>query len=245
MKYWNYTGFKSLSFLFICALLLFIFDGYAKGSQKIDAISQEKEEIKAEIAELKQENEQLRSEKEYLQSRQTESSEKNGYLTWPKIERIADSFVKESEGRFKKSWALYLVKEAQKFDLDPKIVYELLKVETGGTFEADLVGPETKYGKAYGMGQFMKNTAPWVADMAGLPYKEELLYDPYYSMQLSIVYLDYLHNEYGNWEEALTAYHRGMSGMEKFVRKNGDAKSWYAMEILSNAKANKTVATAN
>ncbi|SDN08509.1 transglycosylase SLT domain-containing protein [Sediminibacillus halophilus] len=245
MNFWSNSGSKAISFLFICALLLFIFDGYAKDNQKIDAISQEKEEIKAQIVELKQENKQLRSEKKYLQSQQSELTNKNGYLTWPKIEQIADTFVEESDGRFKKSWALYLVKEAQKFDIDPKIVFELLKVETGGTFDAELVGPETKYGKAYGMGQFMKNTAPWVAEMAGLPYEEELLYDPYYSMQLSIVYLDYLHNEYGKWEEALTAYHRGMNGMEEFVRKNGDAKSWYAVEILSNAENHKTVATAN
>ncbi|WP_235162437.1 MULTISPECIES: transglycosylase SLT domain-containing protein [Sediminibacillus] len=245
MNFWSNSGSKALSFLFICALLLFLFDGFAEDNQEIDAISQEKEEIKAQIVKLEQENKQLQSEKEYLQSQQSKSPDKNGYLTWPKIEQIADTFVEESEGRFKKSWALYLVKESQKFDVDPKIVYELLKVETGGTFDAKLVGPETKYGKAYGMGQFMTNTAPWVAEMAGLPYEKELLYDPYYSMQLSIVYLDYLHNEYGNWEEALTAYHRGMSGMKKFVRENGDAKSWYAVEILSNAENHKTVVTAN
>lgn len=220
-------------------------NGYADGNQEMDAIAQEKNEIKQEITQLKQENKQLRSQNEYLQTEEVKTKEKSGYLTWPKIEQIADTFVEESNGNFKKSWALYLVKESQKFEIDPKVVYELLKVETGGTFDTELVGPETKYGRAYGMGQFMKNTAPWVAEMAGLPYSEELLFDPYYSMQLSIVYLDYLHHEYGNWEEALTAYHRGMGGLEQYVQENGDAKSWYAVEILSKAKTQQAVVSAD
>jgi len=194
---------------------------------------------------LANQNQQLQSENDYLVSNPTDSQKsKNGYHEWPELDEVAQKMVSESEGRFKKSWALYLVKESKRYDIDPYLVYELLKVETGNTFDPKLVGPPTKYGRAYGMSQFMKNTAPWIAEMGGLPYKEELLFDPYYSMQLSFIYLDYLNHAYGNWDEALTAYHRGMSGLEQYKKENGHAESWYAEKIQRKAKSHDAVATA-
>ncbi|SDB98879.1 Transglycosylase SLT domain-containing protein [Pelagirhabdus alkalitolerans] len=157
-------------------------------------------------------------------------------FNWDNVEEAANEMVEDSNGEFKKSWAVYLINEANAYDIDPFLVYELLKVETGHTFNPDLVGPETQYGHAYGLAQFMTNTAPWIADMANLPYSFELLFDPYYSMELSVVYLDYLYDEYNNWDEALTAYHRGMSGMETYKSQNGTARSEYAEVIQTNAE---------
>lgn len=163
-------------------------------------------------------------------------------VVWQTIEKDAETMMKDSEGRFKKSWAVYMIKEARKYDIDPFIVYELLKVETGHTFSPDTVGPETIYGHAYGMAQFMENTAPWIADMAGVAYEKSMLFDPYYSMKLSVVYLDYLYEKYGRWDEALTAYHRGMTGMENYKKANGTAKSKYATVIQSKANQHDAVA---
>ncbi|WP_079708483.1 transglycosylase SLT domain-containing protein [Paraliobacillus ryukyuensis] len=193
---------------------------------------------------LMQQNEQLEAEISY-NAKTLIDLEKTNYLDWASLETTAKSFTEDSSGNFKTSWGIYLANEAKKYAIDPYLVYELLKVETGGTFNPKLVGPETKYGHAYGMSQFMKNTAPWIADMAGLPYEDKLLLDPYYSIQLSICYLDYLHHEYGNWDEALTAYHRGIAGMEAYKQKNGTAKSDYALTIQQNAKTHRTVAFAN
>ncbi|WP_062319134.1 transglycosylase SLT domain-containing protein [Halolactibacillus sp. JCM 19043] len=120
-------------------------------------------------------------------------------VVWQTIEKDAETMMNDSEGRFKKSWAVYMIKEARKYEIDPFIVYELLKVETGHTFAPDTVGPETIYGHAYGMAQFMENTAPWIAEMAGVAYEKSMLFDPYYSMKLSVVYLDYLYEKYGRW----------------------------------------------
>lgn len=163
-------------------------------------------------------------------------------LVWKQIEEDALRMVEDSEGRFKKSWAIYMIKEARTYGIDPFIVYELLKVETGHTFSPDTVGPETIYGYAYGMAQFMENTAPWIAEMAGLDYEKSMLFDPYYSMKLSVVYLDYLYDKYQRWDEALTAYHRGMTGMENYKRVNGNARSQYATIIQNKAKQHDAVA---
>ncbi|WP_407268404.1 transglycosylase SLT domain-containing protein [Radiobacillus sp. PE A8.2] len=191
--------------------------------------------LQTENIQLVEENEQLKAQNKYMKMDTADTSDVN-YNTWAAMETQAQLMVEDSEGNFKKPWALFLVKEADRYEMDPYLVYELLKVETGHTFDPYLEGPETIYGRAYGLAQFMKNTAPWIADMAGLPYEDELLFDPYYSIQLSFVYLDFLHGEYGNWNEALTAYHRGMAGMEQYKEENGHAASTYATVIQERAE---------
>ncbi|MGP4061691.1 transglycosylase SLT domain-containing protein [Halobacillus sp. H74] len=207
-------------------------------------LAEKNQQLENKNEKLVTENDRLKSTNDYLKGQPVETSEKNGYHTWPAIEKKAEQLVKDSDGEFKKSWAMYLVRESKRYEIDSSLVYELLKVETGGTFDPELVGPETKYGHAYGMSQFMKNTAPWIADMADLPYEDELLFDPYYSMQLSLVYLDFLKSKYENWDEALTAYHRGMGGLEQYKEENGHAESWYAEEIQEKADTHTTVAIA-
>lgn len=81
------------------------------------------------------------------------------------------------------------------------------------------------------MAQFMSNTAQWIAEMAGLPYQKEKLFDPYYSIDLSITYLDFLHHRYGNWNQALTAYNRGIYGMKQYEKEHGNFKSHYVLKI--------------
>lgn len=231
----------AIAFLLVLVTFLTV-DHLNEQDQK--TLAEQNQQLKDKNEKLSSEIDQLQSKNSYLKEQPSTTSKKNGYFTWPKVEKKAERLVKESDGKFKKAWALYLVKEAKKYEIDPFLAYELLKVETGGTFDPELVGPETKYGHAYGMSQFMKNTAPWIADMAGLPYEDELLFDPYYSMQLSLVYLDFLHHEYGNWDEALTAYHRGMGGLEQFKEENGHAESWYSEKIQTKANTHTTVAIA-
>ncbi|SEN55481.1 Transglycosylase SLT domain-containing protein [Amphibacillus marinus] len=203
------------------------------------------------LNELEHENTLLNAQNRQLQAESTYQIEKvdvkltGDYNYWASIEELAKTMVDDSEGRFKKTWAIYLANEATQYDLDPFIVYELLKVETGHTFDPELVGPDTIYGNAYGMSQFMKNTAPWIAEMAGLPYEDDLLFDPYYSMQLAIVYLDFLYHKYDNWDEALTAYNRGMTGMENYKAANGSARSQYADQILRRAERYDSIAMVN
>ncbi|WP_411953457.1 lytic transglycosylase domain-containing protein [Alkalibacillus sp. S2W] len=203
------------------------------------------------IDELEDENDRLQeqqadtSEKEPMQSVHLDWSADFSYQSWEKIEQKANNMVEDSDGEFDKSWALFLVQKAKAYDIDPFIVYELLKVETGNTFDPKLVGPPTDYGRAYGMSQFMENTAPWIADMANLPYEKELLFNPTYSIQLSVVYLDHLYGKYGNWDEALTAYHRGIGGLDQYQAENGHAESWYAVEIQKKAEQNRSVAYTN
>lgn len=164
---------------------------------------------------------------------------------WRAADEMAEAMYEDSEGAFQKEWGLFLASEALHRDIDPFLVYELLRVETGDRFDPEMVGPQTRYGRAYGIAQFMTNTAPWIAEMAGIEYDEEKLFDPYYSMFLSVEYLDFLYDRYDDWNHALTAYHRGIYGMETYVNQNGHAKSWYAVEIQENADHTGTLVTYN
>ncbi|OEH93725.1 lytic transglycosylase domain-containing protein [Bacillus solimangrovi] len=182
-----------------------------------------------------------------IKQTKSEENERNQgiatYKEWEEAEQLADHFVEKSDGKFKEEWALFMINEAKKENVDPSIVYELLAVETGERFDPTLQGPDTVYGRAYGLAQFMKNTAPWIADMAGLEYEDELLFNPYYSIQLSITYLNFLHERYdGDWDQALTAYNRGIYGLEEYIEENGHAQSGYAKKIQNNAKENELIA---
>lgn len=165
----------------------------------------------------------------------------SSYTAWKEAEEFVSHFSKDSGGSFEEEWGFFLVMDAKRREIDPLLVYELLKVETGGTFDPQLVGPETPFGHAYGLAQFMENTAPWIAEKAGLDYSKEKLFEPLYSIQLSLAYLDFLHNYYGDWDHALTAYHRGMYGLEQYINENGHARSWYAVEIQENAENSELV----
>lgn len=177
-----------------------------------------------------------------IESRTTLSgSSEASYTKWLDSTELADQLYKDSDGKFKKEWGMFLGELTQEKGMDPYIVYELLKVETGGNFDPKAEGPETRFGVAYGMGQFMTNTAPWIADRANLEYKKELLFEPLYSIQLSVEYLDYLYSEYEDWDYALTAYNRGMTGLEKYIEKNGDAKSEYAVRIQHGVRQHDSI----
>lgn len=212
-------------------------NGYVETQKKIGELKVAKEEHREQQA-LDLEIERMTSYIDHL----TEDYEVDGYENWQEAKRIASYMYQDSEGLFEHKWGTFLALEAEKRDMDPFLVYELLKVETGGKFDPELEGPETQYGQAYGLAQFMKNTGPWIADMADLPYEHEKLFDPHYSIQLAIVYLDFLYGKYDDWDHALTAYHRGIYGLEQYIEENGDALSWYAVEIQENAESNDLVA---
>ncbi|GAE24972.1 hypothetical protein JCM9140_939 [Halalkalibacter wakoensis JCM 9140] len=214
---------------------------YVEKAKLEQAISDSNNELKEQQIEI-----EMMELKQHLSNFNASEDMVLNYESWVASSLLAEQFFEDSDGKFKKEWGIFLAELAQQREIDPFIVYELLKTETGGTFDPTLVGPETRYGHAYGMAQFMKNTAPWIAEMAELPYEDDLLFDPLYSIQLSVVYLHYLYDQYEDWNYALTAYHRGVGGLENYIDDHGTAKSDYAVEIQENAqKLDDAVAYSN
>ncbi|WP_245711564.1 lytic transglycosylase domain-containing protein [Gracilibacillus ureilyticus] len=228
--------------LWVMTCFVFLIAGFSM--YKITQYKAQIDNLKVDKVELTNKISQMETQTAYLLNNNPTKLDSSNFESWSNYFETAEIMVKDSGGNFLRPWATFLVKEAEKYDIDPFLVYELLKVESGATFNPTLIGPKTRYGHAHGLAQFMKNTAPWVADMAKLPYEDELLYDPYYSIKLSLVYLDYLYDQYQNWDETLTAYHRGMTGMKRYKLKNGHAKSEYALMIQTNAEKHDLLAIA-
>jgi soluble lytic murein transglycosylase-like protein len=135
----------------------------------------------------------------------------------------------------------HLIKEANRLDVPVEILIKLLKIESN--FNSKLVGPATKYGHAYGIAQFMKNTAPWIANMANMEYEFNKLFDTYYSITLAATYLHFLqygdgesHEGYQDWHTSLTAYNRGMGGLRTYQSKYQTTVSTYSETIISEAE---------
>lgn len=176
-------------------------------------------------------------------------------VAWDKDHRETLSSIQENEKelletvvfyrsqidkKLTKKEMLHLVKEANRLHVPAEILLKLLKTESNYTH--DLVGPKTKYGHAYGMAQFMKNTAPWISQMADLEYRFDKLFDPYYSITLAATYLQFLqygdgigHEGYENWHSTLTAYNRGINGLRKYERSHQTTVSSFSKKIMSDA----------
>lgn len=151
-------------------------------------------------------------------------------------------YKKQIDHKLSKKELRHVIKESNRHDIPVGIMLKLLKVESN--FNKDLVGPPTKYGQAYGMAQFMTNTAPWISEMANLDYDFELLFDPYYSITLAATYLHYLqygdnhsHMGYKDWHTSLTAYNRGMGGLRQYQQKHNTSISSYSEKIINQANA--------
>ncbi|GAA0353953.1 transglycosylase SLT domain-containing protein [Bacillus horti] len=136
----------------------------------------------------------------------------------------------------------HLIKESNRYDIPPEILIKLLKTESN--FDKDTIGPRTQYGHAYGIAQFMENTAPWIASMANLEYEMEYLFDPIYSITLAATYLNYLqygdgqgHEGFHDWHASLTAYNRGVAGLNSYVRNHQTTVSRFSNTIINQAEA--------
>jgi len=104
-------------------------------------------------------------------------------------------------------------------NVSPELLFSLFQLESD--FNPEVVN---KNSGATGIGQFMPTTAKWIAEMHNLPYSYNLLFDPYYNIQLTVLYLDYLYDHYENWPLVLSMY--GGYGY-------GGTDTWYTRRIFS------------
>lgn len=75
--------------------------------------------------------------------------------------------------------------------------------------DANVIGPNTKYGKAKGGFQMLDGTAKrW-----GLVGKE--VFDTGKAAEAAAKYLNFLFKKFGNWDQAISAYHAGEGNVEK------------------------------
>jgi len=122
-----------------------------------------------------------------------------------------------------------VVRECEKYAVEPSIMLELIKVESN--FKPDAI---SKHG-ARGLCQIRPVTAKAVAAKMGLEYSAELLLDAEYSIKLGTYHLAELIQLFGqDYHKALTAYNRGIQGMIDYTRRTGSPVSSYSKRIQEN-----------
>lgn len=123
-------------------------------------------------------------------------------------------------------------RESEKYGLNPGIMLELIKTESNFRPEA-LSGDGAK-----GLCQIRTVTAKATAQELGLEYQAELLHDAEYSIKLGTYHFAKLVKLYDyDYHRALTAYNRGIKGLDEYVKRTGTPVSTYSSRIREGSLA--------
>lgn len=104
---------------------------------------------------------------------------------------------------FPKKYKNYVLEFAEKYDLEPALVYATIKQESD--FDKFAV---SKSG-ALGLMQILPNTAKWIAGELEIDYNEELIFEPKYNIEFGCFYLNYLFNKFSDLDVVICAYNAG------------------------------------
>lgn len=113
---------------------------------------------------------------------------------------------------YKIDYKEYVEKYAEEKDIDPLLVYAIIKAESNFNKEA-----VSKKG-ACGLMQLMDNTAKEVAQNTVIEYESgTTLYNPEKNIELGITYYKDLHNRFKCNELALAAYNAGIGNVTNWI----------------------------
>lgn len=111
-----------------------------------------------------------------------------------------------------------VVKYSQENELDPSLVFSVIKAESNFNPQA------TSHKNARGLMQIIDNTGIWAANKMGIKeFKVEYLYDPEINIKIGCWYLKKLRNEIYNYngqlnnELVLAAYNGGIGNVQKWL----------------------------
>lgn len=113
---------------------------------------------------------------------------------------------------YKEKYSEYVVKYAEEYNIDPYLVFAIIKAES--SFK-----PEAKSGaNAYGLMQLVEPTAKEVCKELDVAYSQEILYNPEVNIKLGTKYFANLLKLYnGNINLAIAAYNAGITNVNKWI----------------------------
>ena len=120
---------------------------------------------------------------------------------------------------YKTNYSEYVEKYAQENDIDPLLIYAIIKAESN--FNANAVSNK----EAKGLMQLMDSTAEELAKKSGINLKDNDILEPDVNINLGTKYISNLLDKYNNCTEiALAAYNAGSGNVDKWI-KTGVIKS--------------------
>ncbi|HBB29710.1 MAG TPA: lytic transglycosylase [Clostridiales bacterium] len=117
---------------------------------------------------------------------------------------------------------------AEKYNLDPYLVYSIIKVESG--FDASA----KSYKGAIGLMQIMPQTGEYISNLLGEQgFTEGKLYDPEINIRYGTYYFSKLYkNYYEDLDMALAAYNGGEGNVRRWIREDSEGKKYIDMNDL-------------
>lgn len=116
---------------------------------------------------------------------------------------------------YKQEYSEYVNKYAEIYEIDPKWIYAIIKVESN-------FNPNVTSGSgAKGLMQLMDNTATDIAKELGMEnFEPNMLYDPETNIKLGAKYFDKLLTKYNeNYYLAIAAYNAGIGNVDNWINK--------------------------
>ncbi len=114
---------------------------------------------------------------------------------------------------YPKAWEESVLRWAQEYGVSPLLIWAVMREESG------FLPTAVSSSGARGLMQLLPSTARWIAEeKLGLPYGEELLFDPDYNIRLGTWYLRYLLEQFGGevaW--AVAAYNGGPGNVRRWT----------------------------
>lgn len=114
---------------------------------------------------------------------------------------------------YPQAWAESVRRWSREYGVDPLLVWAVMREESG------FLPTAVSSAGARGLMQLLPSTARWIAEeKLGLPYREELLFDPDYNIRLGTWYLRHLLDQFdGNVAWAVAAYHGGPGNLRRWT----------------------------
>ena len=113
---------------------------------------------------------------------------------------------------YPQKYAEYVEKYAQECDLDPLLIYSIIKAESNFNENAK------SNSNAIGLMQVMLSTAQEMgAKMKSVEITEEKLYEPERNIEIGVKYFKSLLQKYDNYNLAIIAYNAGMGNVDNWI----------------------------
>ena len=122
-----------------------------------------------------------------------------------------------------------IVKEAEKYEIDPVFVVAVIKTES--SFNPLARGSHGEIG----LMQIKPDTAKWIAEKAGIPWKgAKTLENPSMNVRIGMAYFNYLRESFdGHANKYVTAYNMGALNVRRRYLA-GEAPQEYSTRVMKN-----------
>ncbi|KHO62136.1 lytic transglycosylase [Thermoanaerobacter sp. YS13] len=131
----------------------------------------------------------------------------------------------------------YVVYYAKEYDVDPYLIFAVIKVESN--FKSEAISSKN----AIGLMQILPDTGRWIAKKVGIKnYDDDMLFEPKYNIQMGTWYLSYLLKTFnGNIQLAIAAYNGGSGNVDAWLKDKRFSKDGKQLHAVPYPETNRYI----